>query len=168
MRRAVVCLLLAFQLAYAVEVTAADNADDPGDSEEQVVPPPFPKDGDLAQFHVNATTANRYFVDGSTLAVGKDGIVRYVLVIRASGGATNVSYEGLRCTTGEYRVLASGHADGTWGLAKMSIWRSIEAETFNRYRATLFRELFCPLSQPIASAEEGRQALRLGKHPVLP
>lgn len=144
------------------------DVNEPEWAEEQVTPPAFPKDTDLVEFYVSAGTTNHFFVDGSTLSVGKDGIVRYTLVVKTSGGATNTSYEGIRCKTSEYRLYASGRADGTWALARVANWRPIENKPVNRHHAALSRDLFCPLFTPIDSAEDGRAALRRGKHPRAP
>lgn len=148
--------------------SAGREMNEPESIEEQVTPPAFPKDADLIEFYVSAGTANRFFIDGSTLGVGKDGIVRYTLVVRTSGGATNTSYEGIRCKTSEYRLYASGRADGTWALARVADWRPIENKPVNRHHAALNRDLFCPVFTPIDSAEDGRAALRRGKHPRAP
>lgn len=133
--------------------------------EGQVEPPAFPKDADLVEFHVSAGAANRFMVDASTLSVGEDGVVRYVLVVRTPGGATNVTHEGIRCKTGEYKLFASGRSDGTWARSRTSAWRPIENKPVNRHHAVLNRDLFCPVFTPIASPDEGREALRLGRHP---
>lgn len=129
-------------------------------AEEQVPLPAFPKDGDLIEFYVSAATANHFYVDGATLAVGKDGVVRYALVVKTSGGATNVGYEGIRCNTGEYRLYATGRADGTWARVRAGTWRPIENKSVNRHHAALNRDIFCPVGLPVANAEEGRKALR--------
>jgi hypothetical protein len=144
------------------------DVDAPEWVEEQATPPAFPKDADLVEFYVSAGTANRFFVDASTLSAGKDGIVRYTLVVKTSGGATNTTYEGIRCKTGEYRLYASGRTDGTWALARIADWRPIENKPVNRHHAALNRDLFCPLATPIDNAEDGRAALRRGKHPRAP
>lgn len=144
------------------------DVDAPEWVEEQATPPAFPKDANLVEFYVSAGTANRFFIDASTLSVGKDGIVRYTLVVKTSGGATNTSYEGIRCKTGEYRLYASGRADGTWAPARIADWRLIENKPVNRHHAALNRDLFCPLATPIDSADDGRAALRSGKHPRAP
>ncbi len=136
--------------------------------EQQVEPPALPKDVDLVEFYFSAGTANRFFIDGSTLGVGSDGIVRYVLVVRTSGGATNTTFEGIRCKTGEYKLYASGRADGTWARSRIGNWRPIEDKLANRHHAALNRDLFCPLATPIDSADDGREALRRSKHPRAP
>lgn len=153
--------------AFAVPATEPE-VDAPDGTEERAEPPPLPRNADLIEFHVSAATSHRFFIDGATLDVGKDGVVRYTLVVRTSGGATNVSHEGIRCKTGEYRIYATGRADGTWAKSRKVPWRRIENKPVNRHHATLNRDLFCPLAVPIDSADEGRDALRRGKHPRAP
>lgn len=141
------------------------DLDEPKWVEDEVVLPPFPKDENLREFYVSAMTSHRFFVDASTLSVGKDGVVRYTLVVRTSGGATNITFEGIRCESREVRTYASGRHDGQWVKARLSEWRPIENKPTNRQHAALSRDLFCPSGTPIRSPDEGREALRLGKHP---
>jgi hypothetical protein len=133
--------------------------------EEKVSPPAYPKDADLIEFHVSERTQNKFLIDASTLGVGADGVVHYVMVIKTSGGATNVTFEGMRCKTTEYKLYATGRADGTWARSRTDSWRPIREKDVNRQHAALFQELFCPFGIPISSADDGRAALRLGKHP---
>ncbi len=135
--------------------------------EEEVEPPTFPKQENLVEIYVSAVATNKYFIDASTLNVGTDGIVRYVLVVKTSGGATNVSFEGMRCKELTWKHYATGGSDGTWtkSRALRTEWRPIENKPINRHHAAISRDLFCPIGNPIQSPEEGRNALRLGKHP---
>lgn len=166
-------LLGAFLLGVALAGgTYADvrfrNLEDPDAEkwvEEAAEPPAFPQDASLREFYVSELTTNKFYIDASTLSVGKDGVVRYVLVVRTSGGATNITFEGIRCSSRELRIYASGRRDGTWAKARLSDWRPIENKPANRHHAELSRNLFCPNGTPMRSAEEGREALRLGKHP---
>ncbi len=134
---------------------------------KEVEPPAFPRQENLLEYYVGPATANNYFIDASTLSVGSDGIVRYVLVVRTAGGATNVSFEGINCKELAWKHYATGRSDGTWvkSRAARSEWRPIENKPVNRHHASLSRDLFCPAGIPIWTADEGRNALRLGKHP---
>jgi hypothetical protein len=134
--------------------------------EEQLDPPPYPKDARLLEFGVLDGNGFHFFVDGTTLSVGKDGIVRYVLVARSPDGVQNVSYEGLRCATAEYRVYAFGRADGSWSASRAG-WRSLEAPSVQRRHTTLYREYFCPQNEAIRNAGEGVRALEQGGHPFV-
>jgi hypothetical protein len=142
-----------------------DDPDTPKWEEEAAQLPAFPQEASLREFYVSATTAHKFYIDTATLSVGKDGVVRYVLVVRTSGGTTNTTYEGMRCESAEYKVYATGHRDGTWAMARKSEWRPIENKPTNRHHAALSRDYFCPIGTAIQTPAEGQEALRLGKHP---
>lgn len=127
--------------------------------------PAFPKPENLTEIYVSAVATNQYLIDGTTLAVGTDGVVRYVLVVNTSGGAKNVTFEGMHCKEGKWKTYATGRSDGTWSKARISEWRYIENKPVNRHHAALAKDFFCPIGNAIFSADEGRNALRLGKHP---
>jgi hypothetical protein len=135
--------------------------------ELEIEPPAFPKQENLREFYVSAVATNKYFIDASTLSVAADGVVRYVLVVKTSGGATNVSFEGIHCQERKWKHYASGRGDNAWtkSRATRSDWRPIENKPVNRHHAALSRDLFCPMGNAINTADEGRSALHLGKHP---
>lgn len=122
--------------------------------------PAFPVKTSLIEFEVGGQREFRFYVDPASVSVDPKGIVRYTLVARSPGGAENVTFEGLNCKTAEYRVYAFGHPGGTWG-GRPGSWQSL-AESRQAQRRTLQRDYFCPLSDPIGSAAEGRRALREG------
>jgi len=128
------------------------------------VPTPPTKRGELIEFSVAATQEFRFFVDASTLSVDNEGIVRYVLVARSSAGVENVSFEGMRCVTNEYRIYALGR-DGAW-VGRPTDWRPIDPKTVSRWHNELARNYFCPQREPITNAKEGVVALRQGGHPL--
>jgi hypothetical protein len=129
-------------------------------AEEEVALPPYPQDASLVRAELPGAGDFRFFVDGATLVAGKDGIVRYVLVARSPDGAQNVSFEGLRCASAEQRVYALGHAGRDWIPARGE-WRRVSRP----WHVELYRRYFCPQTQPIRSADEGRRALEQGGHP---
>lgn len=132
--------------------------------ELEVPPPAFPRPENLREFYVSPTATSTYLIDASTLSPGSDGIVRYVLVVRTASGAQNISFEGIHCEEGTWKLYATG-GDGQWHKARISEWRPIENHPVNRYHAALSHEFFCPVGIPIATADEGRNALQRGKHP---
>ena len=135
--------------------------------EIEVQLPPAPKAADLIPFYVSATAQNRFAVDGSSLSVVSDGVVRYVLVIETPSGVRNVSYEGMRYETKERRFYASGRSDGSWSKARRNQWELVRDGGSNRYHAALFLEYFCPGGAIVWTADEARDALRRGGHPSL-
>ena len=70
--------------------------------------PPYPKDGNLVQFDAGPASPHRFYIDTQSLSIGDDGVVRYILVVKAAGGAVNVTYEGIRCESREQKVLRRG------------------------------------------------------------
>lgn len=166
-------LLVACTLLFGLSSASADirfrqwaeDPDVPKWQESELKLPDFPKEENLLPFDVSATTPNRFFIDGKSIGTAGDGVVRYTLVVRTAGGATNITFEGIRCESVEYRLYATGRADGTWTLARASMWRAIENKPINRQHAALSRDYFCPNHIPIGTPEEGRDALKLGKHP---
>ncbi len=158
--------LLAANLAAAgLGLRDAGDPDAPKWAEEELTLPAFPQEANLRKIYVSEMTAHEFYIDASTLNPGKDGVVRYVLVVRTRGGATNISFEGIRCESRELKIYASGRQDGTWAKARKSEWRVIENKPVNRQHAALSRDYFCPNGLPIQTPLEGQEALRLGKHP---
>lgn len=134
---------------------------------EHVLPPP-PSESALRQFFVSAASPNRFFLDESSLVVGEDRVVRYVLVIRTAGGAQNVSFEGIRCESGERRIYALGRADGEWVPARRSEWERISTDQFNRPRAALAFDYFCDGPMAPRSRDEALRRLREGGRRLRP
>jgi hypothetical protein len=132
--------------------------------EIDVAPPAYPKRENLLPFFVSSATTFEFYIDGTTLSLGEDRVVRYVLVARSAQGAQSVSFEGMRCSTGEVRVYAVGTSEGGWTRSK-SPWRQITPREVQRWHNALFNEFFCPLGTAIHSAEEGVAALKRGDHP---
>ena len=168
--RALAAAGICIALAYAGAAVAQDKSDWEIQQEErswQEIPvtlPAPPKASDLLEFSVSAATDFRFYIDTASLSVGSDGVVRYVLVARSPSGAQNVSYEGIRCKSQNYRIYATGRNDGGWIEARSVRWRPIERATVSWHRA-LQRDYFCPQGVPIFSAAEGIDALRRGGHP---
>lgn len=127
--------------------------------------PSAPKPENLLPFYVSATTDNRFFIDSASLSLGEDGVLRYTLVIQSSGGASNVSYEGMRCSSGEVKRYAFGRNDGSWGKARTPRWEDIRYKDVNRQHHMLYDDFFCPRGIVVNSAEEAVKALRRGGNP---
>jgi len=69
--------------------------------------------------------------------------VRYTLVVKTAGGATNVSFEGIRCETREQKIYAVGRSDGKWARARDPAWRGIVYQDLSRPQWTLFSDFYC-------------------------
>ncbi len=122
--------------------------------------PAYPKADNLIPFNVSSATRNRYFVDAESISVGEDKVVRYTVVVEAAGGAKNVSFEGLRCETGERRLYAYGHPDGSWSKARNAGWEPIRFRSLLSYHKALFEDHFCPNGINVRDAEAAVRSLR--------
>lgn len=170
MKRLVQLLLLCLPLAAFADPGAFNDVEEPVAApwkESDYVLPPFPKAENLIEFYVSAANPAKFYIDQSSIGAGTpDGVVRYVMVVRTSGGAVNTSYEGVRCDTNEYRIYATGNNDeGTWNKARGDAWRTFwRGSAQQKSLANLY---LCPDFNPVKTAEEGRQALKFGGHPLV-
>lgn len=139
--------------------------EDPDWQEGEVVMPPPVEESRLRAFSSGSVSSNRFFVDEGSVSVGEDRVVRYTLVVRTPGGAESVTFEGLRCATGERRIYASGRSNGEWTPMKNSAWQPITDNAYNRPRAALAREHFC---DGPAAPRDREHALRLLRAPLDP
>jgi len=159
--------VIAIALFSTILVPAAAQAGlfsgpDPNWREGDYVLPAPPSEGSLRQFFVSAASPNRFLIDESSLSVEEDGVVRYVLVVRTPGGAENVSFEGIRCATGERRIYAMGRPGGEWVAARRSEWEPISNNAYNRPRAALAFDFFCDGPAPPRSRDQALRQLRDG------
>jgi hypothetical protein len=158
-------------LAQAPGQQLRDSAADTIDFDEKQVEelplqlPATPKSADLLEFDSGRRTSLRFFVDPAALTVGTDGVIRFTVVIRGEGAASNVSYEGIRCKTRERKIYAYGRADGTWYQPRNPAWTKIGGPEADGHRFALYQNYFCPSRQSISSAREGIEAFRRGGHP---
>lgn len=131
-------------------------------AENEVQLPAFPVEENLIPFTVGALSDTRFYIDGNSISVGTDDVIRYTVVVISPSGARNISYEGMRCTTAEKRAYAFGRADQSWSCAKSGRWVRIKGGD-NNYLNELFASYFCASGAPaIMKAEDARRALRYG------
>lgn len=158
-------LLAALLLTPVCLLAEADDWQAPAWRESEVVFPAVPAREKMHPFFVSAASTHRYFVDPGSLAVGDDGVVRYVLLVETEAGGRNMSFEGMRCATREKRLYASLRRDGEWAPARRVSWERIRDIAPARQHAALFLEYFCPGGVIVRNADEARRALRQGGHP---
>lgn len=173
-RRAGRALIVAAALAASVYPALAQWREWDADFDEDRKPwkeieariPSSPRTGDLVPFEAGAASPHRFYVDARSLSVGDDGVVRYTLVIKAAGGATNVTYEGIRCELRQQKYYAVGRADGNWVRARNPQWRRIEHQDVNRHHSVLYADFLCPGKQPVKSVRDVLQLLSYSPPPA--
>jgi hypothetical protein len=156
-----VILLLANTLAGA-----QSRFDEEFDDEEKawqeiaIQLPAAPVPENLLPFEVSATATQTFAIDAKSLTVGSDGVVRYTMVSKSQGGATNVSYEGIRCESFEKKLYAFGRPDGSWSRSRRDKWEPINGGIANRQHAALARDYLCQEKMVAGSAEEMVRRIR--------
>lgn len=125
--------------------------------------PAYPRPENLLPIDAGAATAHKFFVDAPSISVGEDGVVRYSLIVRTAGGATNVSFEGIRCDMRQQKLYAIGHANGAWTRARNPEWRRIESRELNRHHNMLYAEYLCPDRKPVKTARQAIDAIKYGR-----
>ena len=141
---------------------------DPDWMEGELSLPPAVEESRLRPFFVSSASPNSFFIDDGSVSVGVDEVVRYTLVVRTPGGAENVTFEGIRCATGERRIYASGRKDGTWTPMKNSEWQPISVNNYNRPRAALAYDYFCDGPAAPRDRKHALQLLEQRRDPSLP
>ncbi|MDD2816535.1 MAG: CNP1-like family protein [Thiotrichaceae bacterium] len=107
--------------------------------------PKFPKKEDLQSFSVDEVENTQFELDTQNLSIGKDGIVRYSVVITAATGLPNVFYEGIRCATAEYKTYAFGSSHTSFQKQLHADWAKISRNSRGtaRYRFALLDYYLC-------------------------
>jgi hypothetical protein len=124
--------------------------------------PAYPLDSNLISLDIDAVSPHRYFIDGLSISSGKDGVIRYTLVIKTAGGATNVSFEGIRCDPAEQKFYAIGRpGDRSWVRARNPQWRQFSARQGGAHHAELHKNYFCKIKMA-EPAERIVRTLRRG------
>lgn len=134
--------------------------------EQNVPPPPYPKDSNLTEFYLRGQTSNRFFIDTSSLTVDTDRIVRFALVIRTPEGTQTTTFSGLRCSERAWKDYAYGSNERTWTVESAPQWRRIQDLSFNDYRGTLYKDYLCSGGvSTVAPAGDAKKLVRLLKYP---
>ena len=95
-------------------------------------------------------------VDKKRLSIGQDGVLRYWLVLRSEQGAVNAYYEGLRCSTSEYKTYAyvvGRKKDRRVEPMPNARWQELKRVRGPNFRWELMRDYFCAFGRP-KSVEE--------------
>jgi hypothetical protein len=132
----------ALLLVFAAAAQAQLAADDPDWREVEAHPAPALKLQGLIALDIPGS-ALRFGIDPSSITVGEDGVVRYVVVATSSSGVVNAMYEGIRCGSGDFKLYARHSADGGWKVVKNTDWRSLWEQPVSRHTLVIARTGAC-------------------------
>lgn len=135
-------LLAAGLLWAALSAHAQTVPSDPDWREAQSPAPPALDLKGLIALDIPGSSL-RFGVQPASVSIGADGIVRYVVVATSPSGAVNAIYEGIRCGSGDFRVLARHNPDSGWTIANDSPWRSLHEQPRSRHSLLIARTGAC-------------------------
>lgn len=132
--------------------------DDTPWQEKDYTLPAFPQQPSWEEFFLSPRRANQQFIDTSSLSMGEDGVVRFILRIQSPSGAQNLSVEGIRCTGRQMRSYAFGDSiNQRWIESMKPVWRPIEID--DAVHRTL-RETLCQEGSPVKDVASAIKQLR--------
>lgn len=120
--------------------------------------PPYPKSENLIEFEADPSSPHRFYIDSESISIGEDGVVRYTFIIKSAGGASNVSFEGIRCELKQQKFYAVGQPGGGWTRTRNPQWRQP-----GRFHGVLSDVAFCNGKIPVSSPGEAVRLLQSGK-----
>lgn len=151
--------VIAGALLYAFVIAAAwADREDPlrPDIEEEGVrwqeqekpSPAYPQDADLIEIKPDgARGPHQYRLDTKSLSAYPDGVVTYTMIVQSQSGAQNILFEGIRCTTKEYKTYGVGTTQQQFQRVKETSWRRIFNKDPIRHRIELFSYYLCDANQ---------------------
>lgn len=142
---------LAFVSAAAVAQLSAPL--DPDWREADAPPPPPLRTSGLIELDIR-TGDLRFGIDPASIAVGADGIVRYVVVARSAGGVVNGIYEGVHCKTAQAKVYARHNPDSGWAAVADAKWKPLHDAPHSRYSLPIARGGVCQGHAPNRNATQ--------------
>jgi hypothetical protein len=120
--------------------------------ESETPPPPAFSTDRLIPLAMPPYVTLQFGVDPGTLAIGSDGLVRYVVVARNNAGSTTAIYEGLRCVTGEVKTYARQTSGGPWVMVKTPQWQALTARLPSKHAAVLAHQGVCDSQSTTANS----------------
>lgn len=123
-------------------------------------PPPALNLKGLVPFDGPVNSTLQFGVDISTLQIGKDGVVRYVVVATSPSGTVNAMYEGIRCASAQVKTYARHNPASGWVLAQAPEWRSLYGNTPSNHSLRLASQGVCTGAAPASSVSDIARSLR--------
>ena len=136
-------LLGSLALTLATHMQAQVGPEDPDWTESDTPTPPAFNLDKLLPLEMPPYVSLTFGIDPATLAITKDGIVRYVVVARNAGGSINAMYEGIRCATGEVKTYARASGTGTWSMVVEPRWRDFTDNLPSKHAGVFARQAAC-------------------------
>ena len=113
-------------------------------TEDKAMQPPAYSADKLLPIEMPAYVTLKVGVDPSTVSVGADGVVRYVVVMRNSSGSLNAAFEGIKCTEGEVKTYARVSGAGSrWIALEQPEWKPMTDNLPSRHAFAIAKQGAC-------------------------
>jgi len=154
-----------FEQLFPYDYGEFDGEFDDKWQEDKLSLPNFPESGNLIEFSGPANYSQyQYSLDGETLKVGKDGIVRYVAVISSSAGSKNIYYQGISCKKKMMKKYAYGDSSHSKFIVNQNPqWEMLRRTGAMGYTDNLFSFYFCNRMGAVLSQDEIINRLKYGQ-----
>lgn len=152
------CLLLASATAWALPAGNVPAEVEWVEAEVPEAPAFKTTDGigiDMPR-HVSVKVA----VDPATLAIGADGVVRYVAYMTNLSGSVSAVYEGIRCITDEVKTYARWSPSSQWTRTTEPAWKEINGNLPSKHALAIARQGACDNHLARNSVAETVRALK--------
>lgn len=150
-------------LVCATSVTCAQIFTDKEWEEGAVPPAPAYSTHELVPIEMPPYISMKVGIDPQTLAIGTDGVVRYVVVMRNAAGSTSAAYEGIACRTGEVKTYARSGTNAAWTPVREPSWRGMTDNLPSRHAYAISKQGVCNGRQPGAHVSDILKQLRQGQ-----
>jgi len=128
--------------------------------EGQTALPPLPVEGDLERVEAPLLRPGyEVFVDSRNITRGRDGVMRYTVVVLTPGGSRNVFHEGLRCAEDEVRTYAFA-TRGDFTRIDDTAWSRMASRGPRAYQDYLANVIMCDRQGYAWDPRQARDALR--------
>jgi hypothetical protein len=145
---------LVLLLGLTCAAWAQPAADNPDWKESEAPPPPAFDVSKLVTFEVSPNASLVYGVDPASISISNsDGVVRYVVVATSASGARNVMYEGIRCSTGEFKTYGRYSPEGRWSMVSNAEWHSMYENMPSRHVLRFAKAGACDNAAPATSVD---------------
>lgn len=126
----------------APTAVSGPGPEDPDWREVEAPPPPALRTQGLIPLDIPGATL-RFGIDPQSITVGRDRVVRYVVVATSSTGTVNGFYEGIQCEGGLVKVYARHNPDSGWVPARSAEWQPIHSTANTRHSLHIARNGVC-------------------------
>lgn len=116
---------------------------DPDWKEVDVPAPPAFNKEKLIPLEMPSYVSLKFGIDPATITVASDRVVRYVVVATNASGSTTAMYEGIRCTSREFKTYARLGSNGQWNSVKNPQWRALDDNNTSPHALALARQGAC-------------------------